>query len=612
MHWNLIPYFDLLALLIYLTSFVFLIRHSRELFKGVTSVFFLVTLFIMIIVSVSNFMEHINLTSVLDPYEDFLEILFIPLLIFSVYSLSFDSELQKRKIAEKTLRENKDRLNYALEGANEGLWDWDINTNSLYFSSEFYTMLDYKPFSFIANRGNWIKLVHPEQRTKEKEYKDSFFDGDDESRTIELKLLCADGTFKWVILKGKTVERNPDGSPARISGIILDISSMKKIEKDLTLAKEKAEESEKLKSAFLANMSHEIRTPLNGIIGFADLLQDNIVTKERQKEYLSYINKNSYMLLNLINDIVEISKIESGLLKLNFESFSLNELLEDIYVFYKSTQSEKLKDLQFLFSPGLKDEESVILSDQTRLRQIINNLIDNAFKNTDEGFVKFGYQKENDSKILFFVEDSGVGIEKEAHEVIFERFRQADSGKEIKKGSGLGLTICKGLVSKLKGNIWVESEIGEGAKFNFRIPYRKGLKSTSKSSSTIENLDWSNYKILIVDDDTVSIRFLIEVLKNTGIQIIDASNGNDAIRKFSANSNFDLVLLDIQLPDIDGHQVVKKIRTFSPDIPIIAQTAYAMEHEKEKCIQSGFTDYIAKPIIPIKLLQLVNSHLKKQ
>ncbi len=220
---------DLLSLVTCFGIFIILLKFRKK-FDSLTLAFIVFSLLIVTLVSISNCIENFLLDSTLDKYEDYLEILFIPLLVFSIYSLSLNQELRRRKIAEKTLRENTHRLNYALEGANEGLWDWDVNTNSLYFSSEFYKILEYKPFSFLANRENWIKLVHPLQRIQEEKYRDNFFNGDNESKTIELQLLAADGTYKWVILKGKTVERNPDGRPARISGIILDISSMKKIE----------------------------------------------------------------------------------------------------------------------------------------------------------------------------------------------------------------------------------------------------------------------------------------------------------------------------------------------------------------------------------------------
>lgn len=602
---------DFLSLLVCVAILVFLFSLTKK-FDRLTFVFLFLAILIVTFVSISNCIENVTQNNYLDTYEDYLEILFIPLMVFSMYSFSLNRELHKRKNAEEALKESTSRLKYALQGAGEGLWDWDVNTNDLYFSSEFYRILGYKPFSFVANRENWLKLIHPEQRANEEEFRNSFFTENPDAKSIELQLLTSQETYKWVILQGKTVEKNQDSSPARISGIILDISARKQIEEALILARDKAEESEKLKSAFLANMSHEIRTPLNGIIGFADLLQDDDVSKEKQYEYISYINQNSAILLSLINDIIEISKIEAGQLRPIFESFALNEMLEEIYVFYISTQTSKLKNLEFSFTSGLNDKESVILSDKTRLRQILNNLIDNALKNTDQGFVRFGYKKENHSELLFFVEDSGTGIDKKEQDIIFERFRQADSGRGIKKGSGLGLAICKGLVTMLNGKIWVESEPGKGSTFFFSTPYREVYDLRPKLSGMIENIEFDRYKILLVDDDPFSLQFLAEIVKNAGMQYIEASVGNDAIQKLNSNADVDLVLLDIQLPDIDGHLVLKKIRMINPDIPVIAQTAYASDHEKEKCLRSGFTDYITKPIIPMKLMQMIGSHLKKE
>lgn len=607
---NLVIIIDLFSLIACLTILVIIIINRKVLDRS-TFIFILFAISIAFLVFVSNCLENF-LKIDLDNYEDYAEILFLPLLVFSIYSFSLNHELKYRRSAELALKEKSARLSYALEGANEGMWDWEINANSLYFSAEVYTLLGYKPFSYIPAINNWTKLINPSQIELEKNFRDSFFQGDNESKSIELQLLTSDGIYKWVFVKGKTVEKNEDGSPARISGIVLDISQMKKIEEDLIISKQKAEESEILKSAFLANMSHELRTPLNGILGFANLMQDEGNTPEKQNEYISYINQNSNILLNLINDIIDISRIESGQLRLSFETFSLNKLLENIYVFYKSTQSEKLQNLKFSFFLGLEDIESNIICDENRLRQILVNLIDNALKNTEKGFIRFGYRVEKKNELLFFVEDSGLGIDKKDHKIIFERFRQADGGLNLRKGSGLGLAICKGIISKLNGDIWVESEPGNGATFYFKIPLRKEHYKAAASFIRPDKIDWSKHKILIVEDDAVSMQFFTEVLESSEIKIVKAINGNDALQKFISINNIAMILLDIQLPDIDGYQVIEKIRQINPYIPVIAETAYAGEKEEEKALKHGFTNYIVKPISPSKLINMISLYLDKK
>lgn len=597
-----------LAVCIFILSYIFYYRKNID---HSSLAFILFAFFIITLVSVSNNIENFSTNTNLDKYEDFAEVLFIPLLIFSIYSLSLHKELKIRISAENKIHEESNRLAYALEGASEGLWDWDVNTGSLYLSAEFYLLLGYKPFSFLSNKENWTRLVHPDHSAIETNFRNSFFNGNNDSKSIELLLLTEPGTYKWFFLKGKTVERNPDGGPARISGIILDISQTKKYEEELLIAKQKAEESEKLKSAFLANMSHEIRTPLNGIMGFISILQEGNNEIEKQKEFLNYISQNSNILLNLINDIIDISKIESGQLNLNIETFSLNKLMNDIYTFYKTTHQSRLQNISLSFSTDLSDPESLILSDEIHIRQILTNLIDNAFKYTLSGYIKFGYKITPENELLFYVEDTGTGIDKKEHNLIFERFRQADSGLKVKKGSGLGLAICKGLVDKLNGKIWVESEPGHGSVFRFTIPYKHGDCINNKETILPEKINWSGSKLLVVEDDAISIKYLAEVFKGTGIEIILSTSGRDALKKIAEEKNVNIALIDIQLPDFDGYEVLNGLRKINPEIIAIAQTAFTGIKEKEKSIKSGFNGFISKPVTPSQLLNLLDRFLKK-
>ncbi len=589
---------------------LFLIIRNNKIFDGLTITFLSISLIIITLVFISNCIEDFNPAFKLDQYEDFLEILIVPLLVFSLYSFSLNRELKKRKSAEELLKEKSVQLSYALEGAGEGLWDWNTNDNTFYFNAEFYKVLGYKPFSFPADKEHLVRLIHPDHLKAEDEYMTSFFNGIPDSRSLELMLLSADDTYKWMMLRGKTVKRNKDGSPARISGILLDISRLKKVEGELIQAKEKAETSDSLKSAFLANMSHDIRTPLNGILGFSELLRADDLTRKKQLEYFTFINQNGHHLLNLINDIIEISKIESNEISLNLSDFNLNILLEEIFTFYRTTQNDKIKDLTFSYSPGLSDSESVIISDKTRIRQVLINLIDNALRYTDEGYVKFGYVLNNKGLLVLFVEDSGLGISKDDQRIIFERFMQASHGDNSRRGTGLGLAICRGLINMLEGDIWVESNPDKGSKFSFSIPYKPGKNVIQSSAEKIpDSINFTNKKLLLVEDNPTSMIFLEEVLGSTGATLLKASTGNSAFDILSQHDDIDVILIDIQLPDVSGHEIVRHIRKTDTTIPVIAQTAYASDAEREKALESGFTDFMAKPINPAYLRKMIRRYL---
>ena len=606
---NLIPALNILSFISCIIILIFIFRY-RKIFGGPTITFIVAAGIIITFITVSNLIEDFTSFTSSHQYEDYLEILFVPLIVFSIYSLSLNRELKKRKAAEESLKEQSIQLSYALEGANEGLWDWNINDNSFFFNAEFYKVLGYKPFSFPPDKKNWLGLIHPDHLKAEEEYMNSFFHGNPESNSLELLVSGADGMYKWMLLKGKTVKRHSDGSPSRISGILLDISRIKKFEEELINAKEKAESSDRLKSAFLANMSHDIRTPLNGILGFTELLQFEDITREKQIEYLSFIKQNGFHLLNLINDIIEISKIESEQITLNFEDFNINALIEEIFMFYKTSQNKKIKNLRFSYSPGLGDAESFILSDKTRIKQILINLIDNALKHTDEGYVNFGYVADKQTKIKFFVEDSGIGIESKDQEVIFERFMKANHTDKTRSGTGLGLAICKGLITKLKGKIWVDSIPNKGSTFYFTIPYKKGNTELSNvKQSEHKSFNFTGKKILLVEDNDSNMFLLTEVLKNTGATLFKANDGDTALKIFANITDLDILLIDIQLPDTTGHNLIKIIRQTNTSVPAIAQTAFASETEKKKSLQSGFTDYISKPINPMQLRSMIQRYL---
>jgi PAS domain S-box-containing protein len=394
-----------------------------------------------------------------------------------------------------------------------------------------------------------------------------------------------------------------------------DITNIKDYENKLKLAKEKAEQSDKLKTTFLANMSHEIRTPMNAITGFADLLNTENLSKIERNEYVEIINKSSKQLLSIINDIVDISKIELGQVEFHPYSFNINELLRDLNMQFDKRRDELNKpSVKISNYCELKDKDAYIKTDLTRLTQILNNLIFNALKFTHNGEITFGYNVISNKTISFYVKDTGIGIAKKDIHKIFERFHQSNEDDKVHYGgTGLGLSITKGLIEIFGGEIKVHSERGKGSNFLFTIPYVAGEK-TNKSKSSDNSIadykfDLSNKDILLVEDNDLIIKYLSNIINTTKANLYIAKTGKEAVNHVKDKGTVDLVLMDIQLPDINGYEATKRIHEINNKIPVVAQTAQALTRDKEKCIKMGCIDYLSKPINKITLLNMLKKYL---
>jgi len=384
----------------------------------------------------------------------------------------------------------------------------------------------------------------------------------------------------------------------------------KKIEDELTQALAKAQESDKLKSSFLANMSHEIRTPMNGIIGFSELFLEPNLSNEDREKYANVVINSSKQLLTIVNDILDISKIEAGVVKLNYESTNINRMLDNLYAFYKPKAEEN--NLKLNCVKGLENFKSVISIDKIKLNQVLTNLLSNAFKFTDEGSIDFGYEFI-ENKLKFYVKDTGVGIEADIQDKIFDRFIQAnqDLNKKL-QGTGLGLAISKRFIELFKGDIWIDSN-NKGTTIYFTIPYIKvkeplvsSIVEEQKSNKQVKNRELT---ILVAEDEEYNMMYINELFSKTNYKIIEASNGKKAVELLESHPEIDLVFLDIKMPIMDGNEAMVEIKKINPSLPVIALSAFAMESDKEIALKKGFDAYLTKPINKKLLFNLIDKYV---
>ncbi|MGV8945858.1 MAG: PAS domain S-box protein [Lutibacter sp.] len=425
----------------------------------------------------------------------------------------------------------------------------------------------------------------------------------------ESEFTSRNGNVIKAIIKSSIIE----GSNKAIISII-DITKLKNYEEKLIEAKEKAEESGRLKTKFIQNMSHEIRTPMNGILGFTDLLDNPMLTEEKRKRFIEVIKNSTNQLLHVIDDIMEISVLETKQIKAVENPVCLNDLLRELFIIFNIKANKNKTSL--ILTNGLSDLKSTILIDKNKLNKVMNNLLENALKFTDKGIVEFGYQLKN-KQLEIFVKDTGIGIKQEAHELIFDRFSQAEKDmSKIAGGLGLGLSIAKENAELLGGKIAVKSILGEGAAFFVTLPYKPvDLVFEIGKEKEKATKNKRKYTILVVEDEDINF-MVLEILLLDKIKlpcnIIHAKDGIEAVELCKNNQDIEFVLMDIKMPKMDGHEATRLIKQIRPNLPIIAQTAYSTSEEREKAFLAGCDDFISKPISKESLVNALNNYLLEE
>ena len=522
------------------------------------------------------------------------------------FALEFTEKENERKLAEQAMQESQQLFSSIANTSPALIWMAGLDKGCTWFNQVWFSFTGRSLEQELG--AGWAEGVHPDDLQNCLDIYSSSFDNR-ESFCMEYRLRRYDGEYRWILDQGHP-RTDAGGSFAGYIGSCFDITERKEIEEELLRSKEKAEESDRLKSSFLANMSHEIRTPMNGILGFSELLEDSRISDADRKEYISIIKQSGHHLLSIINDLIDIAKIEAAQMTVEMAPTNINKVLDDMYAFFHPRAVKK--ELVFSVNKTLSEDMASIVCDGARLRQVMINLLENSMKFTHIGSIQFGYNKR-DGVLEFFVRDTGIGIPQEQQEIVFERFRQADSGKARNYGgTGLGLSISRALVGLMGGKMWLVSEKYRGTTVFFTLPYEMAADITA-SDQQQDGGNSINYRqekaALVVEDVETNYKYLAILLKNAGVQPLYASNGMDAVRAVQDNSGIDIVLMDLLMPLMDGYEALAEIKKMRPELIVIAQTAFAFKEDQDKVMQAGFDGYISKPINKVELYELLAKHL---
>jgi PAS domain S-box-containing protein len=491
-----------------------------------------------------------------------------------------------------------------IEAASDGISFYDKNNNLILANDAFYSVLGMTKEE--QDRIPEEELLHPESINFQKENAENL--AKDGLSQIEIMLRHKDGHYVYLHTKSVPV-KDENGELMGLLMISRNISEQKKAEQDLIGAKEAAEASNQIKSNFLANISHEVRTPLNSVVGFSNLLLMDDITPAQKAEYIDLINANSEKLLQIIGDIIDLSRLESSQMEISYDETSVNSVVAEAINDAKCNILRSEKPITLTVMNQMGDVSDLIFTDKTWLKRIMRHLLDNAVKFTLEGEVAFTYYFEN-NELVFSIRDTGIGINKSNIDRIFEEFSQEVSGHHRPfEGLGLGLSLAKQVLDKMGGRITVFSEKGIGSVFTFTIPYRQAgiSKPMNRQLMRHTRLIWSKIKCLIVDDNKEVLLYLTRILIDAGIQTVTARSGKEAIEYIEKDPKINMVLLDMQMPGMNGIDTTAEIRRIRNNIPIIAQTAFIFEEGKEEALEAGCDACLVKPIRRDNLISVISS-----
>jgi PAS domain S-box-containing protein len=513
---------------------------------------------------------------------------------FAILSIIFIILLRYRvKIATSKLRDSEEKYRLLVNNQNDLIVKVDPEGRFLFVSPSYCKLFGKHEDELIGNK--FMPLVHEEDReitakAMEDLMKPPFI------AYVEQRALTQNG-WRWIAWSDSAIH-SPDEKIKEIIGIGRDITERKLADEELRKARDRAEESDKLKTAFLNNMQHEIRTPLNGILGFMELLNNQDVDSQKREFYMRIIRQSSHQLLSIIDDIINIATIEAGQEKLRESPTSITQVLQTVYEQFRN--KAEAKQLRFNYRVKLNQQQSIAVTDEMKLTQVLNNLVNNAIKFTDEGSVEIVCSLK-DAQLHFSVKDSGIGIAPEFHNLIFERFRQVNlNSVREHSGNGLGLAISKAYVELLGGRIELESLPGKGSEFSFSIPYKPANRTSADAANperVKEDLNLEKIRTLLIAEDEHSNLLLIKILlEKFNLQILHANTGQEAVKYCHENPAIDMVLMDLKMPGMDGFDATRVIKRQRPGLPVIALSAYTLDTEKEKAMAAGCDDYLSKPL----------------